>query len=173
MPARKTPARPKKPVMTDDEAIKRLQALGFTITPPSGEEDRAKQSRSAATLGLKSARKPKEPEPEADLVYTLHFQHHIGGAVYGPGQVTLPRTQDAIFRQLVYQDQYSTAHHFDTADRNPYTKSFMISPSGRNHYLKVPVTEAQIDQMEFTTLAVGKVDAAGYNPAPTNYDGSF
>ena len=166
--------------VTLEQALKTLQDLGFKVTPPTSQEEQEKQETSLEKLGFvdkplpKKKGKVKEPEEEM-LTTVLGISHSIADTVYGPGKVTLPKSQASLFNSLVYQDNLAKQAHFDEARLNPYSRCFMIRQGNgqdrHNKFRKQEVSESQFnsDQIwEEATITTGRADIAGVNPANVN-----
>lgn len=169
--------RRQKPAYSEKEladALKVMQSLGFKVTPPSTEEEKAKQKASMKKLGFSEAvRKVTEVEmaPKVLKAY-LGAAHVIAGVVYGPKEINLPLSEESLFRTLLHQDQMSRAGHLDTAEYNPRSRCFMIGERKN----KVEVSEAAFNSdavWNVPSFAVGAMDIAGFNPSMQSENRTF
>ncbi len=161
-----------------EKALAVLQSFGIKAVIPTTEEDREKQESSLDKLGIK-VHKPTVPNKIEKLRVKLGTQHFVGDQSYGPGEIELPLTEEALFRSLIHQDNLSKQAHFDTKEHNPYALCFVIrevvSRDGISNFKKIEVTER-----EFNGEAVWNIpgitpslsDVAGYKPSSIN-QGNF
>jgi len=178
--AKSRSTRPKS--ITLEEAIETLQSLGFAITVPTSVEDRERQEESLARLGFVEAESKKKPtksksskaQPEY-LIGHLYLAHVIAEATYGPGELRLPVEQSSLFRSLLQQDQAAVRSFTDTADRQPFSRCFLITPGrgqdAKNKFSKLEVSQDVFDSDNFinnVTVRAGAVDVAGMPSAQSS-----
>jgi len=134
-----------------EEAIAALQKLGFQITAPVVDADRARQAATLDALGFERGAEPEAPRSTRTLRGYLHARHTLGTTVYGPGDFELPPWETALYQTLLQADQACVRGHMDTREYHPEVRSFMIVPGqGGDQFSKYSKVEVATGAFEST-----------------------